>query len=144
MQYQLEVTTIPVADVDRAKEFYSAGLGFNVDVDYAPTPAFRVVQLTPPGSASSIQIGTGLTDAEPGTVRNTYLVVEDLEEAQSEFDRQGVSYEGPEHKNPVDSWTGGFAEGLDPERRDYASFLRVADPDGNTWLLQERGHRTAD
>lgn len=140
MRYQLEVITIPVSDVDRAKDFYTNGLGFNLDVDYAPTADYRVVQLTPPGSSCSIQVGTGLSDAEPGSTRNTYLVLDDLERAQRELEANGVAYEGPEHKHPRETWTGGFAEGLDPDRRDYASFLRVADPDGNTWVLQERGY----
>jgi catechol 2,3-dioxygenase-like lactoylglutathione lyase family enzyme len=141
MHYQLEVITIPVTDVDRAKEFYSSGLGFDVDVDYAPTEDFRVVQLTPPGAACSVQIGTGLTEAVPGSVRNTYLVVTDLEAAADELRARGINVSGPEHKEPAEMWAGGLADGLDQERRDYASFLRVSDPDGNTWVIQERGHR---
>ena len=141
MNYTLEVITIPVSDVDRAKHFYQDQLGFSVDVDYAPTADFRVVQLTPPGSACSIQFGIGLTGAEPGSVHNSYLVVSDIEKAQAELTEHGVTVSGPEHKNPVQAWAGDFAAGIEPDRTDYASFLRVSDPDGNSWLIQERVHQ---
>jgi catechol 2,3-dioxygenase-like lactoylglutathione lyase family enzyme len=134
----IEVITLPVDDVDRAKEFYIA-LGFELDVDYAPTSSFRVVQLTPPGSAASIQFGVGLTDAAAGSVRNTYLLVEDLEKAKRQLARAGVQVSGIRHKAPVDTWTGGFKPGLDAQRTDYASFVSFADLDGNTWTVQERG-----
>jgi len=79
MDCQLQVVTLPVSDVDKAKAFYTQQAGFTLDVDYYPATDFRVVQFTPPGSACSIQLGAGLTDAAPGTVRNTYLTVTDLE-----------------------------------------------------------------
>jgi len=139
MEYTIEVITIPVTDVDRAKDFYTK-VGFSVDVDYAPTSQFRVVQLTPPGSACSIQIGVGITDAEPGSSHSCYLVVNDLRQAQTELEAAGIAVSGPEHKAPLDTWAGGFEPGIDPDRTDYASFLRMVDPDGNTWLIQERGH----
>jgi hypothetical protein len=118
-------------------------VGFALDVDYAPNGAFRVVQLTPPGSACSIQIGRGLTDAPAGSLRNAHLVVTDLEAARGALLERGVPVGEIRHKTPIGAWDGGFAPGLDPARGDYASFADFCDPDGNRWVLQERGHRTA-
>ena len=129
MDYQLEVLTIPVADVNLAKEFYVDKLGFLIDVDYGPTPEFRVVQLTPPGSGSSIQFGVGLTDAAPGSARSTYLVVNDIETAHREFGDRQVPVSGIFHKADRANWVGRFNDGADPERTDYASFISFADPD---------------
>jgi predicted enzyme related to lactoylglutathione lyase len=137
----IEVITLPVSDVDRAMRFYVDQVGFKLDIDYAPNNAFRVVQLTPPGSGCSIQIGRGLTDASPGSVRNIYLVVRDLESVRSRLLERGVNVSGIRHKTPVDAWDGSFASGLDPARRDYASFAGFSDPDGNGWVLQERGYQ---
>jgi catechol 2,3-dioxygenase-like lactoylglutathione lyase family enzyme len=137
----LEVITLPVGDVDRALRFYVDRVGFTLDVDYAPTPQFRVVQLTPPGSSCSVQIGIGLTDAPAGSVRNTVLVVTDLAAVQARLRRRGLQVGSTQHKTPIGAWDGGFADGLDPQRSDYASFASFADPDGNTWVLQERGYR---
>jgi catechol 2,3-dioxygenase-like lactoylglutathione lyase family enzyme len=139
----IEVMTLPVGDVDRALRFYVDQVGFTLDVDYAPNDAFRVVQLTPPGSGCSIQIGRGLTDAPAGSVRNVYLVVTDLEAARNRLRERRVLVSEIRHKVPIDAWGGGFAPGLDPARRDYASFADFADPDGNSWVLQERGYRKA-
>jgi catechol 2,3-dioxygenase-like lactoylglutathione lyase family enzyme len=141
MNYELQVVTVPVTDVDRAAAFYTQRAGFRLDVDYQPTAGFRVVQLTPPGSACSIQIGTGLTDAAPGSARTTYLAVTDIEAARRELTDRGVDVSGVRHKSPVDGWRGTWKAGLDPERRDYASLAGFADPDGNTWVLQEIGFR---
>ncbi|WP_328649481.1 VOC family protein [Amycolatopsis sp. NBC_00348] len=138
MDYRIEVVTLPVADVDRAIRFYTGQAGFALDVDYRPNDGFRVVQLTPPGSACSIQIGTGLTDTAPGSARAGYLVVADIEAAHRELAGRGVPVSEVRHKKSVD-WQGDFAPGADPRRRDYASFLDFADPDGNTWVVQERG-----
>lgn len=135
----VEVITLPVSDVDRALRFYVDRVGFVLDVDYAPTEDFRVVQLTPPGSCCSIQLGIGLTDAAAGSVRNTYLVVKDLEVAREGLVERGVDVGEIRHKTPVGAWDGGFATGPDPERRDHASLADFSDPDGNTWVLQERG-----
>jgi catechol 2,3-dioxygenase-like lactoylglutathione lyase family enzyme len=143
MDCQLQVLTLPVSDVDKAKAFYTRQAGFTLDVDYCPATDFRVVQLTPPGSACSIQLGTGLTDAAPGTVRNTYLAVTDLEAARTELTARGVTVSPIRHKSPIDDWRGGFQPGTDPQRRDYASFADFTDPDGNTWVIQEIGYRPA-
>ena len=141
MDYQIQVITVPVSDVDEALAFYTQQAGFALDVDYHPAPGFRVVQLTPPGSACSVQIGAGLTDAAPGSARAAYLAVTDIEAARQELTRRGVKVSDIRHKSPIDGWTGGWQPGTDPERRDYASFADFADPDGNTWVLQEIGYR---
>jgi catechol 2,3-dioxygenase-like lactoylglutathione lyase family enzyme len=139
--FSLEVITLPVSDVERAKRFYVDQVGFTLDVDYAPNDAFRVVQLTPPGSSCSIQIGNGLTGAPIGPARNVYLVVTDLEAARSRLLGRGVQVGEIRHKTPIGAWDGGFASGLDPTRADYASFANFSDPDGNSWVLQERNYR---
>ena len=141
MTFSVEVITLPVSDVDRALRFYVDQVGFTPDVDYAPNDAFRVVQLTPPGSGCSLQIGKGLTDALAGSLRNIYLVVTDLEAARSHLLERGVEVSAIRHKVPLDAWDGGFAPGLDSAHRDYASFADFSDPDGNRWVLQERGYR---
>jgi catechol 2,3-dioxygenase-like lactoylglutathione lyase family enzyme len=140
-KFSVEVITLPVGDVDRALRFYVDQVGFALDVDYSPNDAFRVVQLTPPGSSCSIQIGRGLTDAPAGSLRNIYLVVTDLEAARNRLLEQGVKVSEIRHKTPVDAWDGSFAPGFDPARRDYASFADFSDPDGNGWVLQERSDR---
>ena len=140
MKLSLEVVTLAVLDVDRALTFYTEQVGFHLDVDYAPDDDFRVVQLTPPGSGVSIQFGVGLTEAEPGSTRGTYLVVTDIEVARDALVARGVRASGIRHKSRLPDWRGGFEAGIDPERRDYASFFDFTDPDGNQWLVQERGH----
>ena len=141
MDGKLEVITLSVTDVDQALAFYTRKAGFALDVDYHPTGGFRVVQLTPSGSACSIQIGAGLTDAPPGSARATYLAVTDLEAARRELTERGVKVSGIRHKPPVEDWKGDWKPGLDPGHRDYASIAGFADPDGNTWVLQEIGYR---
>ncbi|MDR0358605.1 MAG: VOC family protein [bacterium] len=141
MDCQLQVVTLPVSDVDKATAFYTQRAGFTLDVDYHPAPGFRVVQLTPPGSACSIQIGTGLTDAPPGSARATCLAVTDIETAHRELTTRGVAISGIRHKSPIDDWKGGYEPGPDPQRRDYASLAGFSDPDGNTWVIQEIGYR---
>ena len=122
VKLSIEVIALPVGDVERALRFYVDQVGFTLDVDYSPNDAFRVVQLTPPGSRCSIQIGRGLTDAPVGSLRNIYLVVTDIEAARNRLLERGVEVGQIRHKVPIDAWTGGFASGLDPARRDYASF----------------------
>jgi len=128
----LELVIIPVADVDRAKEFYVDKMGFNLDVDHQPNESFRVVQMTPPGSACSITVGVGVSDAEPGSVRGTHLCVGDIEETRAELVARGVDISEPFHFGEA-----GQTPGVHPERADYGTFASFSDPDGNTWLLQE-------
>lgn len=135
----LEVVTLPVTDVDRARAFYTEQVGFTLDVDYCPSAAFRVVQLTPPGSACSVQL---VATESPSRVRNLYLVTPDLAAERARMVARGVAVGPIRHKDRVDDWAGGWTPGLSPERRDYASFADFSDPDGNTWTLQERGYRT--
>ena len=130
--FSVEVITLPVRDVERALRFYVDQVGFTLDVDYSPNDAFRVVQLTPPGSSCSIQIGNGLTDAPAGSLRNIYLVVTDLAAARSRLIEHGVDVSEIRHKTPIGAWDGGFAPGLDHARADYASFARFSDPDGSS------------
>ncbi len=134
MDLKLELVVIPVSDVDRAKAFYSEQAGFAVDVDTSPNENFRIVQLTPPGSACSITVGKGLTDAEPGSYKGLHLVVSDVEAARDELVARGVEVSEIRHFDPA---AGGWQPGPDPQRADYNSFADFADPDGNTWVLQE-------
>jgi predicted enzyme related to lactoylglutathione lyase len=125
---KLELVPIPVTDVDRAKAFYAESLGFVVDVDVQPADGVRVVQLTPPGSACSIGLGTGLAayEAEPGSVRGLHLVVTDIEKARAELVDRGLDV------GAVQDVGGGVL---------YAAF---EDPDGNGWTLQYMPWRTGD
>jgi catechol 2,3-dioxygenase-like lactoylglutathione lyase family enzyme len=132
MDWKLELVLVPVSDVDRAKTFYVEKVGFNLDVDHRAGDAFRVVQMTPPGSACSISIGKGITEATPGSVQGMHLVVSDIEAARAELVARGVDASEIFHFA-----TDGRAPGPDPERRDYGSFLSFGDPDGNSWLVQE-------
>jgi catechol 2,3-dioxygenase-like lactoylglutathione lyase family enzyme len=134
MEYKLELVLIPVSDVDRAKSFYTEKVGFTLDVDHAPSERFRVVQMTPPGSACSITIGIGITDAEPGSYRGTHLVVTDIEAARAELAGRGVDVSDVRHFA-----SGEWKPGADSQHADYGSFADFKDPDGNTWVLQERG-----
>jgi catechol 2,3-dioxygenase-like lactoylglutathione lyase family enzyme len=141
IELRLEVVVVPVADVDRAKEFYQH-LGWRLDADFPFDNGFRVVQLTPPGSACSVQFGTGLTSADPGTAQGLYLVVSDVVAAREEIGARGV--EVSEVFHPVEpgaqfaaDGAGGRVEGRAPEPASYGSFATFRDPDGNGWLLQE-------
>jgi len=137
----LEVVILPVSDVDKARDFYRDRLGFTLDVDYAPTADFRVLQLTPPGSETSIQFGIGLTDVPAGSVQGLYLVVDDIVAVRDELVHHGVGVTSIRHKDiETGQWRGRFRLGVDPHRTDYASFAEFSDPDGNTWVLQERGN----
>jgi len=129
---KFEVTTLPVADVDRAKAFYQR-LGWRLDIDFKPTPDSRGVQLTPPGSSASIQFGEGTTTMRPGSLQGLFLVVDDIEAARADLIRRGVDVSEIWHIEPGK----GRAPGLDPQRRSYFSRATFADPDGNSWVLQE-------
>ena len=132
MDWKLELVILPVSDVDRAKEFYVDRLGFHLDVDHNAGEAFRVVQMTPPGSACSITIGVNVGAGEPGTTKGLHLVVDDIEAAQAHLEQAGVSTSGVQH-----FVHGEMQPGPDPERRDYNSFIFFEDPDGNGWAVQE-------
>lgn len=132
---KLELVLLPVTDVDRAKAFYSEQVGFAVHVDHRAGESFRVVQLDPPGSSCSISIGVGITTAEPGSVRGLHLMVEDIEAAREELIGRGVAVSAIRHMSQT-----GWVDGVDPAHTDYNSFAQFEDPDGNTWVLQERGH----
>jgi len=136
MDYKLELIIVPVSDVDRAKAFYVEQMGFDLLVDHRPNPDFRVVQLVPKGSSCAIAIGTGIHgDMSPGGLTGLHLLVTDIVAARDELRARGVEVE--EIRN-VDR-TGVWQEGPHAERADYNSFATLRDPDGNTWLLQERG-----
>jgi predicted enzyme related to lactoylglutathione lyase len=141
IEYRLEVVTIPVSNVDRAIAFYGQQVGFSVDVDYHPADNFRVVQLTPPGSACSVQIGIELSNAPPGSASASYLVVADIEAARSELLHHGVGVSSIRHKSPTEDWKGNWQPGRDPRRHDFASFADFTDVDGNPWVVQETHSR---
>ena len=127
---KLEVVTLPVSDVDRAKVFYER-LGWRLDADIVRGDAFRVIQLTPPHSACSVAFGKGLTTGEPGSVKRLLLVVDDIEAAREEVNRCGVEVSEVFHLD------GGRVPGRDPQGGSYQSYASFCDPDGNEWLLQE-------
>src|SRR3954453_4907173 len=116
MDWKLELVLVPVSDVDRAKTFYTENAGFNLDVDHRAGDEFRVVQLTPPGSACSGVVGGGITDAQPGSYRGPHLVVTDIEAARDELTGRGTEISAIRHLG-----AGGWEPGPDPEHRDYAS-----------------------
>jgi catechol 2,3-dioxygenase-like lactoylglutathione lyase family enzyme len=118
MDFKLELVTIPVSDVDRAKAFYVDSCGFNADHDHTVNEEIRFVQITPPGSACSIAFGKGLTDAAPGSVKGLQVVVEDIEPAHAFLQERGA---------PVS----------DIDDQPWGRFVYFADPDGNAWAVQE-------
>ena len=139
MDFRLEVVVIPVSDVDRAKAFYQ-GLGWRLDADFAAGPDFRVVQLTPPGSACAVIFGTGVTSAAPGSTEGLQLVTGDIEAARAELAGRGVDVSEVFHDAGGvfhHAGTDARVAGPDPDRRSYGSFVSFGDPDGNGWLLQE-------
>jgi catechol 2,3-dioxygenase-like lactoylglutathione lyase family enzyme len=138
VDWTLEVVVIPVADVDRAKHFYLEQLGFNLDVDHQ-TEDFRVVQLTPPGSACSISLMRAETMSHvsdikvvPGSVQGLHLCVTDIVAAHAELTGRGVQVSGVFHFGP-----NGKQDGPHPERLKFGSYLSFSDPDGNGWVVQE-------
>jgi predicted enzyme related to lactoylglutathione lyase len=130
VDWKLELVVVPVSDVDRAKTFYIEQAGFDLHVDHRAGDDFRVVQLTPPGSACSIAIMKN-TDA-PGSVQGLHLVVSDIDAARAELVGRGTDVGEIFHFE-----SGGQVPGPDPQRGDYNSFLSFSDPDGNSWLVQE-------
>ncbi|MEH1165249.1 VOC family protein [Micromonospora sp. CPCC 205539] len=139
MDLKLEVVVVPVTDVDRAMRFYEQ-LGFSLDIDYVGGPDFRVVQLTPPGSACSIIIGTGITAAEPGSVQGLLLVVTDIEAARADLVTRGATVSDVFHDAGGVFHHAGNEQrvsGPHPDRADKGSFASFSDPDGNGWMLQE-------
>lgn len=143
MDYRLEVVVIPVSDVDRANEFYK-GLGWRLDADVAGDGGFRLVQMTPPGSPCSIQYGSGLTTAAPGSARATHLAVSDIAAARAELADRGIDVTNVYHcdsgfacRYGEPGEFGRRAPGPAPAHATYASFASFADPDGNEWVLQE-------
>jgi catechol 2,3-dioxygenase-like lactoylglutathione lyase family enzyme len=134
MDWKLQVVVLPVSDVDRAKAFYTEKAGFHLDVDHREGDHFRVVQLTPPGSACSISFGTGLTGGAPGSVRGLQLVVTDIDAAHAELVERGVEASGIQHFE-----AGRPVAGPDPAHADYGSFVFFNDTDGNGWAVQEVG-----
>ena len=135
---KLEVVVIPVADVDRARHFYE-GLGWRVDADFASGDEWRLVQVTPPGSACSVMFGKGFTSAVPGSAAGTFLAVDNLEGARAELIGRGVDVSEVFHflGDLLVMGTRGRIPGPDPKGRSYFSFASFSDPDGNSWLLQE-------
>ena len=133
MEWKLELVVVPVADVDRAKRFYGGQCGFVVDHDTRIADQFRVVQLTAPGSACSIAIGTGLVDSAPGSLQGLQLVVPDIEAARAELAGRGVEAGDVFH----------YEDGIRRAGRggDWNAFLAFSDPDGNGWVVQERPAR---
>jgi hypothetical protein len=132
MEYKLELVLVPVTDVDRAKSFYLEQAGFALLVDTPVGEKMRVVQVTPPGSACSVGFGTGITGAPPGSAQGLHLVVPDIVTARDLLVRRGVPVSEIRHLE-----SGTWVPGPDPQRESYMSFADFADPDGNTWVLQE-------
>ena len=138
---KLEVVILPVSDVDRAKEFYGS-LGWRLDADLAFDNGVRIVEFTPPGSACSIQFGSKITSATPGSASGLYLVVSDIEAARAELSKNGVDVSQVFHAGTPgaqfqSNGTSGRVSGPDPDNLSYRTFATFADPDGNSWLLQE-------
>jgi catechol 2,3-dioxygenase-like lactoylglutathione lyase family enzyme len=130
MDWKIEVIVMPVSDLDRSKRFYAEQCGFVVDLDHQATESIRLIQMTPPGSGCSITIGTGITDAEPGSVRGIQITVDDIDDARAHLIANGVDAGPVQH----------FSDGVwsDGKGGPWNSFVRFSDPDGNGWVLQER------
>ena len=129
MDWKLELVVVPVSDMDRAKEFYVEQAGFNLDVDHRAGDEFRIIQLTPPGSACSVTL---MKNRAAGSLQGLHLIVDDIEVARDELSGRAVESSDIFH----------FEEGVqtpgpDPDRNDYGSYISFSDPDGNGWLVQE-------
>ncbi|MEV7688435.1 VOC family protein [Streptomyces bungoensis] len=139
MDMKLEVVVVPVSDVDRAKDFYTA-LGWRLDADVAADDGFRVVQVTPPGSPASVIFGASVTDQAPGSAQGLHLIVDDIEAAHDELKQRGADTSEVFHDAGGVFHHGGTdarVPGPDARRSSYGSFLSFSDPDGNGWILQE-------
>jgi catechol 2,3-dioxygenase-like lactoylglutathione lyase family enzyme len=140
MDMKLEVVILPVADVDRAKEFYAGRLGWRLDADFPIEDGYRIVQVTPPGSECSVIFGEGLTRQQAGTLHGLQLTVTDIVKAQEELVACGVEVSGPFRDETGAFHHAGDARrvpGTHPERASYGTFAAFEDPDGNAWFLQE-------
>jgi catechol 2,3-dioxygenase-like lactoylglutathione lyase family enzyme len=133
MEWKLEVVVVPVADVDRAKRFYSEQAGFVVDHDTRVSDDVRFVQLTPPGSACSIVVGAGIAGMAPGSLKGLQLVVSNIEAARAQLVERGVEVSEIQH------YEGAVL--VDGRGGDWNSFIFFSDPDGNAWVVQERPAR---
>jgi len=138
---KFEVAVIPVADADRSKAFY-AGLGWRLDADFSFDNGFRVVQFTPPRSPCSVQFGTKMTDAPPGSAHGLYLIVSDIDAGRDQLLSRGakvgaVFHSGEPGAQLDPEGESGRVSGPDPDHKSYSSFATFEDPDGNSWLLQE-------
>jgi catechol 2,3-dioxygenase-like lactoylglutathione lyase family enzyme len=139
---KLEVVVIPVSDVDRAKAFYSR-LGWRLDADVSTGDDVRLIQFTPPGSGCSVQFGTNLTSAAPGSLESTYLIVADIAAVRDELAKSGVEITDVFHCDTGftcrfgGAVAPGRADGRGPGGGSYSSFASFSDPDGNSWLVQE-------
>ncbi len=131
MYWRIEVVPIPVADVDRAIEFYRDKVGFNLDLDMSPWEGIRFAQLTPIGSGCSIVVGEGLVDTPPGSVQGLQIVVPDIDAARAELVGRGVDASPVQHQTPA-----GLAPGRGADAWNAFSFF--SDPDGNTWAVQQQ------
>ena len=131
MDWTLELIVLPVSDIDRAKAFYVDQMGFSLDVDHSAGDDFRVVQMSPRGSACSIALLKN-DQMVPGSLRGLHLIVSDIEAARAEVVGRGVDASEPFHFD-----AGGQQPGVAPDRGNYESFFSLQDPDGNTWLVQE-------
>jgi catechol 2,3-dioxygenase-like lactoylglutathione lyase family enzyme len=132
MDWKLEVVTIPVSDMDRAKTFYAEQIGFNVDIDHQVTPDVRFVQLTPPGSACSVHLGSGTEQLKPGFLEGLFLVVPDVKAAREELIKRGVDV-----GEILVFDSGEYRPSREGETLDLVGVFFFTDPDGNRWMVQQ-------
>jgi predicted enzyme related to lactoylglutathione lyase len=131
MDWKIELIPVPVTDIERAKRFYNEQAGFVVDLDHRPNEQTRLVQLTPPGSACSIMVGTGIVESEPGSLKGIQIVVADIDAARAELVERGVDVSPVRHVDEIGVW-------VDGKGGPWNSFLTFSDPDGNGWVIQEK------
>lgn len=139
MELKLEIVVIPVADTDRAKDFYE-GIGFRLDADFSTDKGLRVVQVTPPGSAASVIFGDNLTTAEPGTAQGLHLITSDIVEARNTLVERGVAVSELWHDaDGIFHWAGeaNRVPGPHPATDSYGTYASFSDPDGNSWTIQQ-------